>query len=69
MKAYQCDRCFRYYTENKDVIPRGLQSNAVAKTITITCKNEAHKTYELCDECLRRINDFLNYVGEDDQRI
>lgn len=61
-KAYQCDRCLWYYSANKDVIPRGLPTDKVAKGVKIvTVQDNVARYYELCDDCLRKLMDFLEY--------
>lgn len=59
-RAYQCDRCMRYYTENKDVVPRNRQTDAIAVGITINTKSSVKdKPIELCDDCLK---EFLGWL-------
>lgn len=67
MKAYQCDRCFRYYTDNKDVIIPGAPSNSILTGIKL-CKNHDPekspvKDYDLCDDCAKTLVDWLQNRG------
>lgn len=63
-KAYQCDRCMNYYTENKDVVPRGMATNDVVNGLRIVTKTSKIKHYELCDDCLKKLVNFLEYRSE-----
>lgn len=59
-KAYQCDRCMQYYTENKEVTPRGMDTSTfMTGIVVVTSVNSKRGTYELCDDCARRLLDFL----------
>lgn len=61
-RAYQCDRCMQYYTANKDVVPVGMSTEAVATGMIITTTVEAKKKqYELCDNCLKELTDWLAF--------
>lgn len=60
-KAYQCDRCFNYYTANKECHVPGRPTSVLATGITIedTSPQQSSKKYELCDDCLEQLFDFL----------
>ena len=68
-KAYQCDRCFQYYTDNKEVLVPGFGTDKIARGMSILGPNtstagsatQTHKDYELCDACLKELNDWLAF--------
>lgn len=67
-KAYQCDRCFQYYTENKETVVPGAPSDAIATEMVILDKNvegsgmpRRKKSYELCDECMKELVNWLYF--------
>lgn len=63
-RAYQCDRCMQYYTENKDVrVPNSGSTKDIMAGATIFGKqaNSAKATYELCDTCCKELTDWLAF--------
>lgn len=61
-KAYQCDRCMNYYTENKEVIIPGNSTDAIATGIVFLGRNaELKRTYELCDACLGELTNWVAF--------
>lgn len=63
-RAYQCDRCMQYYTENKDVLVPGTGSTKdIMAGISIFGgeRSAVTKSYELCDTCCKELTDWLAF--------
>lgn len=66
-KAYQCDRCMQYYTENKEIPIGG--TDTFLSGITYLKKKpgdeaETARKFELCDDCLKKIVDFMDHRAD-----
>lgn len=66
-KAYQCDRCMQYYTDNKD-LPMG-GTDTVLTGIKYVVKKSGQdpkdgRNFELCDDCLKKIKDFMEFRAD-----
>lgn len=64
MKALQCDRCFRYYTENKDPIVPGFGTDKIMTGFQFCAKDTEYngmKDYDLCDSCAQQMIDWFRY--------
>lgn len=66
-KAYQCDRCMQYYTENKE-IPMG-GTDTILSGIKYVVKKAGQdpkdgRNFELCDDCLKKIYDFMGFRAD-----
>lgn len=66
-KAYQCDRCMQYYTDNKDLPMGGTDTvltgiKYVVKKIGYEPKDG--RNFELCDDCLKKIKDFMEFRAD-----
>ena len=59
-KAYQCDRCNKYYMKNKKIMIPGNPTSIRATEVTIYASTKYVKSYELCDECLTEL---INWLG------
>lgn len=62
-KAYQCDRCMQYYTANKENPVPGMSTDKIATGMAFTHTGGYSKPYELCDDCLKKLIDFIAYRG------
>lgn len=66
-KAYQCDRCMQYYTENKE-IPMGgtdVLLSGIKYIVKPTGKEPKDgRNFELCDDCLQKIKDFMEFKAD-----
>lgn len=70
MLALQCDRCFSYYTENKEPIVPGFGTNKIMTGFRFRAKDteiNGMKTYDLCDKCAQEMLDWLRYRKSFDQ--
>ena len=64
MQALQCDRCFSYYTENKDPIVPGFGTNQIMTGFQFRATNTGYngmKNYDLCDKCAKEMIDWFQY--------
>lgn len=65
MKAYQCDRCFKYYTDNKDVPIPGKASSEILSGIELVTGHQTPskvvKSYDLCDDCAKELVNWITY--------
>lgn len=64
MQACQCDRCFRYYTENKGVVVPGFSTSKIVAGFQFRCKNTDYidmKDYDLCDACAKELVDWFRF--------
>lgn len=67
-KAYQCDRCMQYYTANKENLVPGMGTDKIATGMCYTFPHgndgfDVTKQYQLCDDCLKKLIDFIAYRG------
>ena len=58
MKASRCDKCGSYYTENKNEYREKLNGDCVEGISLLTSSN-AYRRYDLCDDCIDELMDFL----------
>lgn len=64
-RAYKCDSCGKFYTENKLVIP-SFNENVVINYIKIgSISHSKSIDYDLCDECLEKILNILHVKAVD----
>ena len=61
MKAKRCDRCGKFYIENKNKYREKYNGDPVSCIILGTCTNR-YMSYDLCDECVNELMHFLNNV-------
>lgn len=64
MQALQCDRCFSYYTENKDPIIPGFGTDKIMAGFRFRSKAtgiDGMKSYDLCDKCAQEMIDWFRY--------
>lgn len=62
-KAYQCDRCQQYYTENKEIPMGGTDKMLCGVLYKIRLADGTIRDgryYELCDDCLKKVKDFMD---------
>lgn len=59
-EAYKCDRCGKYYSENKTKLTGGNCKNEVFGHVNIKGRFNWYKSYDLCDDCVRELFEFLN---------
>lgn len=58
-KAIKCDRCGAYYDKNERFVVLRNGSTRVDGIATTTLNGFYHKSYELCDDCLEKLREFL----------
>lgn len=66
-KAYQCDRCMQYYTANKEIPMGGTDKTLSGIVYKVTYPDESVKDgreFELCDDCLKKIKDFMEFRAD-----
>lgn len=67
-KAIQCDRCYAYFSENKEIPINGTDTFLVGITYRIQKRNSPSVTngraFDLCDDCLKKINDFMEFRAD-----
>lgn len=67
-KAIQCDRCYAYFSENKEIPINGTDTflagiaYRIQKTSSPDISNS--RTFDLCDDCLKKIKDFMEYRAD-----
>lgn len=67
MQALQCDRCFSYYTENKDPIIPGFGTHKIMAGFQFRAKDtdyNAMKDYDLCDKCAKEMIEWFQFRRE-----
>lgn len=67
MRAKKCDRCgklFEYYEGNKE-FKNTEKANAIELIDqNLDCKYVSRKSYDLCPECMRKLENFLKEGDE-----
>ena len=62
-KAIQCDRCYAYFSENKEIPINGTDTFLVGIAYRIRKTSSSDITngraFDLCDDCLKKIKDFM----------
>lgn len=71
MKAYQCDRCFGYYTKNEAVTVPGASSDKIITGMMLRDSDSdaaapgfPRKSYDLCDKCAKELVEWLLFKGD-----
>ena len=63
MQAMKCDRCGKFYEHyaGSKIFYETTKANAVSLIdIDLERKHYSRKTYDLCPECMKELEDFLN---------
>lgn len=58
-KAIKCDRCGSFYEENEKLTVNNEGRTTLSGITTVTANNRCYKYYDLCDECLDDLIEFL----------
>ena len=58
MQAMKCDRCGNYYEKH---------NNVSVSSIKLTTETNGYKIYDLCDECVIKLMEFLEGGKQDEQ--
>lgn len=61
--AKKCDRCKEFYEKNtilNDILLRQVNKEDEIKRIEIQSAHCNGKTYDLCDDCLMKLTNFLS---------
>lgn len=61
MQAKKCDRCGKFYTENKNKYEKG---SYCANRILVFAGRHIFCEYDLCDGCVNKLMEFLNKEGD-----
>ena len=61
-RAIKCDRCGKYYDENVKHTVKRQGDTVLSGMSTFTRNGFDYKSYDLCDECIDDLGDFLTGV-------
>ena len=63
-KALKCDRCGKYYEKNVLVKSVGaVHGGIINGIITSTAEGKEDKHYDLCDDCIKKLFDWMNQAN------
>ena len=65
MNAYRCDRCGKYYGDNKRIKTKGAVHGDYIVGISTICRHGKDENFDLCDDCIEALNNFLQGVNEE----
>ena len=64
-KAYKCDRCGKLYEDNlRYSVTNGDMQVQLSGIAIYTAGYSIHKSYDLCDDCIGMLREFLRVPGE-----
>lgn len=64
MKVKKCDRCGAIYEKNKKCKTKATGNGIVSTIATISERGIPDEEYDLCDECIEKLYDWLKDNGE-----
>ena len=59
MKVKNCDRCGAIYEKNKKCKTKAIGNGIVSTIATISERGIPDEEYDLCDECIEKLYDWL----------
>lgn len=59
MKVKKCDRCGAIYEKNEKHKTKETRNGIVSTITTISERGTLDKEYDLCDECIEKLYDWL----------
>lgn len=59
MKVKKCDRCGAIYEKNEKCKTKEARNGIVSEIATISEKGFIDEEYDLCDECIEKLYDWL----------
>lgn len=59
MKVKKCDRCGAIYEKNKKCKTKAIGNGIVSTIATISERGIPDEEYDLCDECIEKLYDWL----------
>lgn len=64
MKVKKCDRCGAIYEKNEKCKTKATGNGIVSTIATISERGIPDEEYDLCDECIEKLYDWLKDNGE-----
>ena len=64
MKVKKCDRCGAIYEKNEKCKTKEVGNGIVSTIATISERGIPDEEYDLCDECIEKLYDWLKDNGE-----
>lgn len=59
MKVKKCDRCGAIYEKNKKCKTKAIGNGIVSTIATISERGIQDEEYDLCDECIEKLYDWM----------
>lgn len=59
MKVKKCDRCGAIYEKNKKCKTKAIGNGIVSTIATISERGIPDEEYDLCDECIEKLYDWM----------
>lgn len=59
MKVKKCDRCGAIYEKNEKCKTKEVRNGIVSKIATISERGILDEEYDLCDECIEKLYDWM----------
>lgn len=59
MKVKKCDRCGAIYEKNEKCKTKEVRNGIVGKIATISGRGILDEEYDLCDECIEKLYDWM----------
>ena len=64
MKVKKCDRCGAIYEKNEKCKTKATGNGIVSTIATVSERGIPDEEYDLCDECIEKLYDWLKDNGE-----